>query len=857
MRVYCTNPNCPYPEKKLIEELHEINPKEQRYCDRCRTDIILERRYLALEEIGSGGFGKTFRAYDFTFEKECAVKILRPLQRLRPSELQLVEKGFKQGAKILNSLNHQQIPRIHDYFDLNISEQQKFFYLVQEYIPGQTLAQELANKTHKRFSEPEVLEVLRSLLEIIDYTYSQNVIHRDIKPSNIIRHRDNKKLYLIDFDGAIKRELEPGIPVSQSRAMGTPGYAPPEQLSGRNIDISADLYSIAATCVCLLTGKEPAQISNISNPLGENWRIYAPQIESKLAVILDTMLLPFPHQRYKSAREVLEKLDEPSLSPPPTLIPPLTTQSQLPLLTQLTSPFILPNFRRIIRQWRWISLGFLVLLAVAIAIILHFIFNPSLAGYFSRGEEALIAEAQEVSSIPECRAAYDLKKKGMEVFKNASSTADFQQAEKAFLESIYYFQKAIGQTSSNGYTCEIDPETRIYYYNSKAAQTQAINSSLPTIAVVIPDPKKDRGNALEILRGIAQVQSEQESTPVLQILIAKTDSEQKEVQHISQQQIPGELNYFRNSKILGVVGRYTSQNIWQAGDIFGANQLVLISPTSTAIRKSLLNVGQQKPLNEYVFRTASNDSIAAQDLANYIQKNYKDKKVLILFELREIYSESLKDNFVNKLRSLGAKDENIITCSLTNSTSNPQICITTARSEQIQVLMLAPGPNTLDEALNTTKEIKLRNQNQNIQLLGGDVLYDLQTLDLEDAANGMVVAVSSHASLTSSNFIGTATKLWGTRDLSWRTLTSYDAGKAFVKALTDLKSQGNNNPTRQQVYEKLKDPNFVVPGATANIEFNQERDRKQITGVGVLVQATCNPQPYKCYFTPLDIPKRD
>ncbi|WP_180267722.1 bifunctional serine/threonine-protein kinase/ABC transporter substrate-binding protein [Nostoc linckia] len=856
-----------------------INPRVQRYCEWCRTPLILQNRYLPLDEIGSGGFGKTFRTYDFNLDQDCAIKILRPVERLTLPKLESVIQGFKQGAKILNNLSHPEIPKVYDYFDLEVSEQQKFFYLVQTYIPGQTLAQELA--TSRRFSELRVVEILRSLLQIICYTHSQNVIHRDIKPSNIIRHISNHKLYLIDFDGAIKRELEPGVPVNQSRAMGTVGYAPPEQLCGRDIDISADLYAIAATCVYLLTRKEPAQICNTNNLLYQSWRIYIPNVEENLARILDKMLSPYPNQRYQSPKEVIEALSAISTPSDPITFPDPSSSLPPPPKPQPTRPPerpILERVRRILRPWSWVSFGFLALLAVAIAFILHSIFtgvlNDNQTGvtnvnqtetppmtlsdeYFSRGENALITQRKETLDFPKCTNAYNLKRKGIDVFKQASSSglpADFKQAEDYFKQALDQFKEAFDDRPNN--KCEVDPETSIYYYNSKAAQTASART-LPTIAVVISSLETERGNNLEILRGVAQVLKEQtQGAPVVQILIAKNNSDdineiQQVAKQLSEKKITGELSYFNGSEILGVISRYTSKYIWEVGDIYGQKEVVLIAPTSTAIRTP--NLYSDKPnLNPYVFRTASDDSIAAGDLADYMWESGK-RKVMIVFESEDPYSESLKGEFEKKLiEDKGANQQDFLDCDLRRL--KPRTCIQLVRNQKVpvQALMLAPSPRTKTPAL----EIIQLNDNlgtQKLQVLAGDVLY---SDNLGNYADGMVVAVFSHHSLANDTFKKKALDIWKTAEVSWRTLSSYDAAKAFIQALTKLQFQKNNNPNRQKLYKELQSIS-ALGATTVKVEFDNKHDRKALTGVGILVQAQYDPKSGKCKLTYLETPKRN
>ncbi|MBH8555383.1 protein kinase [Nostocaceae cyanobacterium CENA357] len=873
IEVYCTRPNCDQPQNLIPEQSLTSTSIREQCCSKCGMPLILGGHFLPLGLLVSdeerGGFGRTFLARDISFPHRPlrVIKQLHPRNPsgrvLNPSELQRIEQLFQREANILAELNHQQIPRAWAFFvveaDHETSHPQKFFYLVQDYIEGQDLAQILKKKG--QFLEDEVVHILKEILKILQYIHNfdenRGAIHRDIKPANIMRRRRDGLLYLIDF-GAVRQVVE-GLPADTSSVVLTPGFAPPEQFAGEKVSPASDLYALAATCVCLLTGGgNPRELL-----LNSNWRQYTNVSNQSLATVLDSMLKYKQEDRPQSAQEVLDAL---------------STKQQPNLLQKF-----LDWLKGIPRRKRWISLGGLALLGLAIAVILHWAIQantsnplvkqptetplsrpstptppPPFAEYFSRGEEALIAEAQAVATIPECRTAYDLKKQGMEAFANASSPADFRTAEDAFFKSIKEFKNAYNKTktSSSENKCHIDPETWIYYYNSKVAQTQlAINGSLPTIAVVISGLEDERGDSLEILRGIAQVQSEQESAPVLQILIAKYDSQQQEVEYIAEQNIPGDLQYFSNSKILGVVGRYSSHEILKPGDIFGKKQLVLISPTSTAIRR--YDFHNQQRLNEYVFRTASNDSIAAKDLANYMRSNSQWQKVLIGFDSENNYSKSLKDEFEQELRRLGAIYKNITGCDLKRADAL-QLCKDKAKEENVQVLMLAPSADTLKKALNIVKEVKLQKRNR--QILGGDVLYDTQTLDLGDVvdvADDMVVAVSSHASLANTNFIGTATKLWGTSDVSWRTLTSYDAAKVFVKALTDLRNQGNNNPTSQQVYEKLKEPSFLVLGATANIEFDEQHDRKQVKNIGILVQAQYNPKTNKYRFNHLKSPERN
>ncbi|MUG99662.1 protein kinase [Scytonema sp. UIC 10036] len=743
-------------------------------------------------------------------------------------------KKFQREASILAELSHQQIPRAWAFFGIEIEDQtgilQRFFYLVQDYIEGHNLSQELRRKG--KFPEDEVVKVLKEILKILHYIHNYNdtqgAIHRDIKPSNIMRRSKDGLLFLIDF-GAVKQVLHTGLPADESSRVLTPDFAPPEQFEGARVSPASDLYALATTCVCLLTGRNPREL--LSN---SSWREHVNVRDQSFGKALDWMLKYDQQRRPQSAQQVLDFL---------------SSEQQTPLHDQFH--LWLREFKRIFRRWRWIILAGLALLVIAIAIIIHLsrpqpIVQPPpttepspssvtlTADYFSRGENAVIADGQEFSKIPKCQIAYDFKKQGMSAFAKANSPETFKTAEIAFQKAIEQFIKVDVQNK-----CEVDPETWIYYYNSKAAQTTS-GSTVPTIAVVVPSNSEYRGIAQEILRGVAQAQKD---VPGLQVLIAKENSNKiEEVQQvariISENQIPDELPYFKGNKVLGVIGGFTSTNTWEAGKIYGDKTLVLISSTSTAIRQP--NPYSKRPkLNSYVFRTASNDSIAAGDLAKYMWDVLKKRKVLIAFESNNTYSESLRGEFRQKLINEGANDRDILVCDLTNDSS--KTCINIARNAGVEVLMLAPSPTTLKPALEIAQHNALP-ENSKLQLLAGDVLYDKKTLNLGDAVNNMVIAVPSHVSLGNSSFIEKTREHWGTQNVSWRTLTSYDATQVFIAVLTELRDQGKNNPSSQDIYEKLREPSFSVPSATAvKVEFDPEHDRKIVKGIGVLVQAKNSP----------------
>ncbi|HEX9960244.1 MAG TPA: serine/threonine-protein kinase, partial [Pyrinomonadaceae bacterium] len=161
--------------------------------------VTISNRYRILQNLGEGGFGQTFLAEDLHLptKPRCVVKHLKP-QAADEESVKLARRLFEQEAEVLYRLgNHPQIPAILAHF-----EEAGEFYLVQELIDGETLAQEFAKG--KKYGEAQAVDLMRQVLETLSFVHQQNVIHRDIKPSNLIRRASDGKIFLIDF-GAVKQ----------------------------------------------------------------------------------------------------------------------------------------------------------------------------------------------------------------------------------------------------------------------------------------------------------------------------------------------------------------------------------------------------------------------------------------------------------------------------------------------------------------------------------------------------------------------------------------------------------------------------------------------------------------------------
>ena len=266
---------------------------------------LFSDRYKIINPLGAGGMGQTYVAEDTQRpgNPKCVVKQLKPASN-DPNFLVTARRLFTGEAEILEKLgHHDQIPRLLAHF-----ERDEEFYIVQEFIDGQPLSAELP--LGQRWAEPQVVALLKDILVILESIHGQGVIHRDIKPDNIIRRKHDGKLVLIDF-GAVKQiRMQQATAVGQvsvTVAIGTPGYMPTEQSSGKPRP-SSDIYALGMVAIQALTGLFPSQLREDED--GEAiWRDQA-EVSDGLATVLTTMTRHYFKHRYQSASEVLQALQD-------------------------------------------------------------------------------------------------------------------------------------------------------------------------------------------------------------------------------------------------------------------------------------------------------------------------------------------------------------------------------------------------------------------------------------------------------------------------------------------------------------------------------------------------------------------
>ena len=242
-------------------------------------DHLLKGRYRILKQIGTGGFGAVYQAQDLQRnDAPVAIKSIN-LHHLSPEQIIEATDTFNREVGMLSELEHPNLPHIYEHFT-----DPEHWYLVMDFIEGETLEHYLSQAPEGRLALNEVLDMGIQLCTVLDYLHSQQppIIFRDVKPGNIMR-TSSRHLYLIDF--GIARHFTPGQ-ARDTMPLGSPGYAPPEQYGKAQTTVQSDIYSLGATLQTLLTGKDPLE------PRFGSAVLYAQgqEVPAELALLLVQML---------------------------------------------------------------------------------------------------------------------------------------------------------------------------------------------------------------------------------------------------------------------------------------------------------------------------------------------------------------------------------------------------------------------------------------------------------------------------------------------------------------------------------------------------------------------------------------
>jgi serine/threonine protein kinase/WD40 repeat protein len=293
----------------MNELLTSVSEEERHFLDRWRTTPLRQTPfnhpelpgYLIEQELGRGGLGKVYLAWDLAMHRQVAIKQLH----IEPDSEE--RHRLREEAQLASSLKHPGIVQVY-----SMIESPDRLLLVMEYVEGGTLADLL----HERLLEPdEAARLISELADALGYAHQQGVIHRDIKPSNILMTRDGRTK-LADF-GMAKR-LEQNQTLSGTGAIvGTPAYMAPEQAAGRSKDIgpASDIHALGCVLYECLTGTSPFRAAQ---PLETILQVMLQEatplrkLQSRIPIDLETICLHClhkqPRERYTSAQALSDDL---------------------------------------------------------------------------------------------------------------------------------------------------------------------------------------------------------------------------------------------------------------------------------------------------------------------------------------------------------------------------------------------------------------------------------------------------------------------------------------------------------------------------------------------------------------------
>lgn len=266
---------------------------------------VISNKYEVVGELGRGGMGVVYKVRHAVLGKIYALKVL-PTELLMDNQ-DLVARFYRE-AQMMAQLNHTNVIQV---MDIDRDESRNWYYFVMEYIRGKSLKQHMKNKG--MLPLPEVLEIGCQVARALVYAHRQSppVIHRDIKPENIMIEEPRRRVVVLDF--GIAKQLEAG---SQFTAAGTPKYCAPEQLLGKPITGSVDVYSLGLVMYEMITGKQffagldnKAIFTQALDNTRENEPFFDPPLPSALTAIITKAIAKSPENRYVTMLDFLQDLE--------------------------------------------------------------------------------------------------------------------------------------------------------------------------------------------------------------------------------------------------------------------------------------------------------------------------------------------------------------------------------------------------------------------------------------------------------------------------------------------------------------------------------------------------------------------
>jgi ABC-type branched-subunit amino acid transport system substrate-binding protein/serine/threonine protein kinase len=880
MDIYCTRLHCEQPLNSFVDldDSKLLETATQQHCANCGMPLILEGRYVPLGLLQHDELSTTFLARDLHAPelRYCTIDQLQLDPSFNPSQVEIATKIFDREVKVLGKLGeHPKIPRLLDSLEIIAPVApdrplQKFLYLVQEYIDGQTLDAILL--AQGKFTETEVIVVLREVARILEFVHFQGSIHRNIKPAKIIRDSLGK-IYLTDF-GAVKQinaetgDITGDLSPRKSKSGFRLEYTLSNQYLRPEIYPSSDLYSLAVTCINLLTGRQPNELFNIDINTWQ-WRTSDLQVSDSLVAILDRMLQQLPTDRFGSARDVLDALDD-NLGTPILSIPADTFSASeaSPTTLMIDKPFDDPfqldesffqlddDFLQLDRDlfqlddrlfeeekspaplsnaplqiipkttvksdqpWRKVGMLGLSIAGLSAMIIPGFLRlfdqKPTMSDTLTQDVQTAMIRH---SSMGERILVGIEGNRDTDKFKELKRLGVAAIASKNYPEAVIKLQAALVENPNS-------PETRIYLNNALVGDKKSY-----TIATAAPI-ERSMDRASEMLRGFAQAQAEMNqigdiNEAKIKLRIIDDSDDPKTIESIATAVVDV-------PEVLGIVGHNRNDVTMKAAKIYNRKKLAFIAPISTAVNLT----GTNKP---YIFRTNTKADVITGKLVDHLINVDRKRKVAVFYVPTIASNNEFKTQFAKKLAAKGGKVVGTFPFSTVAATTSPAAVSTVAFNAEAHlqqakkmgaeaILLLSNGRSSR-EAL---KILKLRcDKYPELDVLSDTGLYSLNTLKAGRAARGLVMIVPWQESESSPQFSTGAKQLWNTQ-VNWATATSYNSVKAMGAAI-----KAQESPSRISVMNNLAKNEFM--GASGRFQFKNGEPTERY----IFVKVDKTPANYK------------
>ena len=258
----------------------------------------VNNRYVIYRKVGQGGMAAIYEALDTNTQHRVALKEMSDAAITNPLDRPQALAQFRREAQMLANLNHPNLPRVMDFFEFNGKQ-----YLVMDFVDGTPLDDMLQQNGGRPFPEPQVRQWATELCDVLSYLHAQQIIFRDLKPGNIMIDRSGH-VKLVDF--GIARLFRPGQ-TRDTQALGTMGYAAPEQLGTAQSDARTDIYALGVTLYELLTGYDPTSTPMQLPPLRQINAYVSPTMEQ----VINRAIAPNRNQRWQNVNEMRQALTGP------------------------------------------------------------------------------------------------------------------------------------------------------------------------------------------------------------------------------------------------------------------------------------------------------------------------------------------------------------------------------------------------------------------------------------------------------------------------------------------------------------------------------------------------------------------